>query len=113
MDTKQKTRTKLCGKCGEINPDLMTDESGTYHDGCGSDDLLITDTFEEAVKLSEEIQKENGKTINTARGKAKFVCIELEDENEKWNDNYNVSDGFFVFHKGRVHEVYKLEGGVQ
>jgi len=53
---------------------------------------------------------ENVKTyIETANGIASYVCTEIEDENELWNDDYNVRDGYYIIHKGNQHHVYKLD----
>lgn len=45
--------------------------------------------------------------IDTVAGKAKLFKIEIEDDNEKWNDTYLTRDGFWVIHKGKYHFVYK------
>lgn len=47
----------VCGKCYKVNPDFMTDESGTYHDGCGSNDLFYFDSLEEATKWIEDCRR--------------------------------------------------------
>ena len=46
--------------------------------------------------------------IQTASGKAMFVETVVEDANGKWNDNWNVRDGFYVIHRGTEHDVYRL-----
>jgi len=52
-------------------------------------------------------------TINTFRGVAKYIRTEFEDLNGKWNDNYYISDGYFVIHDGLLHHVYKVGGALQ
>jgi len=47
--------------------------------------------------------------IYTATGDAILHAIEEEDKNGKWNDNYNVRDGFYVIHKNSIHYVYKVK----
>lgn len=48
----------------------------------------------------------NTPEINILGGVAKYVRTEYEDANGKWNDNYNVSQGFYVIHEGTQHHVY-------
>ena len=44
--------------------------------------------------------------IDVAGGKAKYVHTEIEDSRGRWNDNYNVRDGYYVMHYGDKHHVY-------
>jgi len=46
--------------------------------------------------------------IDVAGGSAKYVCTEIEDSRGRWNDDYNVRDGYFVIHDGENHHVYRL-----
>jgi len=47
--------------------------------------------------------------IEIMGGTAKFVCTEVEDSKGRWNDNYNVRDGYYVIHETPEHHVYKKE----
>jgi len=58
------------------------------------------------VKISEM----KGKTINTISGEALYYCTEIEDKNEKWNDDYSTTQGFYVIHRGDKHHVYRVIG---
>lgn len=48
------------------------------------------------------------KSIDTVAGKAFFVKTEVEDESGRWNDDYWTKDGYWVIHRGKEHDVYKL-----
>lgn len=67
----QNLRVRVCGKCLALNPDLMTDESGTYHDGCGSDDLFVFESKEEANKWIADIKKERREEVALKNSKIK------------------------------------------
>ena len=67
---------------------------------------LIKDLFNKHV--SKKKASEGKEEIQTAQGPAKFVKTEVEDDNGNWNDNYNVKDGYYVIHRGKEHDVYKL-----
>ncbi len=47
--------------------------------------------------------------IDTVAGPAEFVRTETEDSEGRWNDDYNVRDGFYVLHRGREHHIYKVK----
>ena len=47
-------------------------------------------------------------SINTIQGIAYYYITEIEDKNERWNDNYETSQGFYVTHSGKFHYVYKV-----
>ena len=49
-----------------------------------------------------------GTFIDTIQGKAYYYITEIEDKNERWNDNYYVTNGFYVTHSGKFHYVYKV-----
>ena len=48
------------------------------------------------------------KTIDTVQGVAIFVRTEIEDKNGYWNDNYNTKDGYYVIHRYKAHDVYRV-----
>jgi hypothetical protein len=47
--------------------------------------------------------------IDTVRGKVYFVKTEVEDKYGKWKDDYYTKDGYWVIHRGKEHDVYKLK----
>jgi len=49
--------------------------------------------------------------IDVAGGRAKFVRTEVEDSLGRWNDEYQVRDGYWVVHAGNRHHVYFLRPG--
>jgi hypothetical protein len=46
--------------------------------------------------------------INTIAGKALFVRTEKEDKSGRWNDNYSTRDEYWVIHRGKKHDVYRV-----
>jgi len=63
-------------------------------------------------KVNEWVMTPEGKEIDAAGGKASFVKTEIEDEQGKWNDNYYTKDGYYVIHRGKEHDVYKLKENI-
>ena len=49
-----------------------------------------------------------GDTIRTISGEAEYIGTEIEDSNERWNDNYYTTRGYYVIHEGSKHHVYKM-----
>lgn len=48
-------------------------------------------------------------TIGTARGIADYSHSEIEDENGKWDDHWEMSHGEYVIHEGpESHHVYLI-----
>jgi hypothetical protein len=70
---------------------------------CGAIKHKVEDTKKETLKQIGNVKK----TISTAKGPAEYIGTEVEDSNGRWNDNYNVRDGFWVLHEGEKHHVYK------
>jgi len=67
-------------------------------------------TRKEEAERGFTTKRESGVSpmINTIVGKALFVRTEKEDESGRWNDNYYTRDGYFVLHRGKKHDVYKV-----
>lgn len=57
------------------------------------------------IKLSEK----EGTEIDTIDGVATYLHTELENQYGNWNDNYYISNGYFLIHEGVNHHVYKAE----
>ena len=57
----------------------------------------------QTIKIPEMIDT----TIDTVQGVAVYMCTEMEDSNERWNDDYYTSDRYYVIHEGDKHHVYK------
>lgn len=47
--------------------------------------------------------------IDTVKGKAELVNVEIEDRYGNWNQNYSTSRGYYVVHKGDKHFIYKVK----
>lgn len=47
------------------------------------------------------------KVIRTADGQKEYFGTEIEDESGDWDDSYAISDGFWVIHNGRYHDIYR------
>ena len=46
--------------------------------------------------------------IDTIAGKALFIRTEKEDKFGRWNDRYYTKEGYWVIHRGKKHDVYKV-----
>jgi hypothetical protein len=46
-------------------------------------------------------------TIRTADGEKHYYGTEIEDDNGDWDDHYAISDGFWVVHNGKYHDIYR------
>jgi len=60
-------------------------------------------------KITESL--EPSQYIYAGGGKAKFVKTVKEDKDGNWKDDYYANDGYYVIHRGPLHDVYKLEKG--
>ena len=59
--------------------------------------------------MTLEFEKEKAHTtIDTIAGKALYFGTEIEDRQERWNQDYNVNQGFWVIHEGAKHHVYRV-----
>jgi hypothetical protein len=47
-------------------------------------------------------------SIDVMGGSATYLFTEIEDANGKWDDSYNVNQGYYLIHDGKYHHVYKL-----
>jgi len=64
--------------------------------------------FDEKAFFEKRRKEGDLQFINTAKGKAKLVKVEVEDGEGRWNDNYYTRDGFFVLHEGNRHLIYQV-----
>jgi hypothetical protein len=54
------------------------------------------------------MKKKVPNSINTIAGKAFFVKTETEDESGRWDDDYETKYGYWVIHRGKQHDIYKV-----
>ena len=54
------------------------------------------------------MEEKKGEFIDTIAGRAKFVRVETEDAQGRWNNNYYTRDGYWVTHHSPKHYVYKI-----
>lgn len=40
---------------------------------------------------------------------ATYLFTEIEDINGKWDDSFNVNQGYYLIHDGKYHHVYKVK----
>jgi hypothetical protein len=48
-------------------------------------------------------------SIDTVAGKAFFIKTATEDKYGRWDDDYWTKDGYWVIHRGKQHDIYKVK----
>jgi len=46
--------------------------------------------------------------IDTLAGRAYYVKTVVEDDQGHWDDHYSTASGYWVIHRGKKHDVYKI-----
>ena len=62
----------------------------------------------EIDELMHKIMKNVKPTIGMAGGTAYYVHTEIEDKYGRWNTSWRTRDGYWVIHRGKYHDVYKV-----
>jgi len=60
--------------------------------------------------MSFKVETEKAQSIiHTRAGIAHYFGTEIEDKQGRWNQDYNVKEGFWVIHEGAKHHIYKVK----
>ena len=65
------------------------------------------------VEHGKEVIEKMEQEILTAQGEADYSHTEEENEQGRWNDNWETTHGEYVIHQGRKHHIYivrRIEG---